>query len=73
MTPEENRELVDFAKEALSVNHRLASRALHLSRSAYRNGPDQSKDDPVISVLLSLADEYPRYGFGIIVSDRPSA
>jgi putative transposase len=35
-----------------------------LSRSVYRYQPDRTKDDPVIVVLLELAGQYPRYGFG---------
>ena len=35
-----------------------------MSRSVYRYRPDHSKDNPVIAVLLELADQYPRYGFG---------
>ncbi len=60
----EKRELVDYAKESLGASIRIACRALCLSRTVYRYHPDSSKDDPVIEVLLTLADQYPRYGFG---------
>ena len=35
-----------------------------MSRTVYCYKPDLTKDDPVIKVLLELADKYPRYGFG---------
>jgi len=35
-----------------------------LSRSVYHYKPDLAKDEPVIEALVSLADRYPRYGFG---------
>jgi len=60
----EKRELVDYAKESLGASIRIACRALCLSRTVYRYHPDPTKDDPVIEVLLALADQYPRYGFG---------
>jgi putative transposase len=60
----EKRELVDYAKESLGASMRIACRALCLSRTVYRYHPDPTKDDPVIEVLLALADQYPRYGFG---------
>lgn len=56
--------MVDFAHASLGISLRIACRALCLSRSVYRYRTDQSKDDPVIEVLLELADQYPRYGFG---------
>lgn len=46
------------------MSARNACKAISLSRSVYRYKPDLSKDDPVIEVLLALAEKYPRYGFG---------
>ena len=42
----------------------MACQAVSLSRTVYRYQPDQTKDDPVIEVLLALAEKHPRYGFG---------
>lgn len=43
---------------------RFACKTLLLSRTVYNYKPDTTKDEPVIKVLLELADKYPRYGFG---------
>ena len=48
----------------MGASTRIACRALHLSRTVYRYKPDLTRDDPVIEVLLKLADQHPRYGFG---------
>lgn len=34
-----------------------------MSRTVYHYRPDPNRDDPVIQVLVSLAEQYPRYGF----------
>lgn len=50
------------SEHGLSV--RRACRAVSLSRSVYAYQPHPRDDGPVIDALLSLADKYPRYGFG---------
>ncbi len=43
---------------------RGACEAVSLSRTVYNYLPDPTRDDPVIEVLLELAEQYPQYGFG---------
>ena len=56
--------MVDYAREEYNVSIRFACRTMSMSRTVYGYKPDLTKDDPVIKVLLELADKYPRYGFG---------
>ncbi len=47
---------------ALSIRQSCA--AVRLSRSVYGYCPSPRDDAPVIATLLTLAERYPRYGFG---------
>ena len=48
----------------MGASVRAACSAISLSRTVYRYQPDLTKDDPIIEVLLDLAEKHLRYGFG---------
>lgn len=57
------RETVDYLVSEHGLSVRRSCKALKLSRSVYAYQPDVTKDDELISALLSVAERYPRYGF----------
>jgi putative transposase len=50
----------------MGLSTRAACQIVALSRTVYYYQPNRSKDDLIIEVLLALAEEKPRYGFGKI-------
>ena len=55
---------MDYIRKEYEVSIRMACKTLSISRTVYGYKPNLQKDDPVIKVLLELANRYPRYGFG---------
>lgn len=50
------------------LSMRQSCSALALSRAVYRYKPRPRDDSPLIEALLTLAERYPRYGFGKLFS-----
>lgn len=48
----------------VGLSTRAACRAVSLGRTVYYYPPNRAKDNPIIEVLLELAEKKPRYGFG---------
>ena len=55
--------MADFMRQEHGLSVRRACSALKLSRSVYAYQPRPREDGPIIDLLTSLADKYPRYGF----------
>jgi putative transposase len=64
LKPADKRDLVGILQGEHGLSVRRACKTVRLSRSVYHYKPDLANDEPVIEALVSLADRYPRYGFG---------
>lgn len=61
--PTIKRELVSYLMAQFAMSVLQACRTLSLSRTVYVYQPDYRSDEPVIHLLIGLAERYPRYGF----------
>ena len=64
MRPDDKRELVTYVRNEHGLSLRRTCHAFGLSRSVYDYQPKGSDDGLVIETLVSLAEKFPRYGFG---------
>lgn len=64
MRPDDKRELVTYVRIQHGLSLRRACHAFGLSRSVYDYLPKCSDDGLVIETIVSLAEKFPRYGFG---------
>ena len=55
---------MDFARDEYGASHRVACKAVGISRTAYAYKPNRQKDDVVIAALQAAVERYPAYGFG---------
>ena len=68
MRPADKRELVTYGRLEHGLSLRRACHAFGLSRSVYGYQPKDPDDGLVIETLVSLAEKFPRYGFGKLFS-----
>ena len=64
MRPDDKRELVTYVHTEHGLSVRSACHAFRLSRTVYGYQPSPSDDGLIIETLVSLAEQFPRYGFG---------
>ncbi len=62
--PAERRQMVDIMHQEHWLSIRRACNAAGLSRSVYRYRAKPRDNGPVVERFVSLAERYPRYGFG---------
>jgi putative transposase len=55
--------LADFIRQEHGLSIRKACMALMLCRTVYGYQPKPGNDETIITVLITLAERYPRYGF----------
>jgi putative transposase len=64
--PVDKRELVTYVYTSHGLSIRRACQAFGLSRTVHSYQPSPSDDGLIIETLVSLAEQFPRYGFGKI-------
>ena len=56
--------MADLIRQEHGLSIRKACMALMLCRTVYGYQPKPRDDETIITVLITLAERYPRYGFG---------